>query len=205
MNPDKLLLATNNIGKAREYQALLSGIPFSIVTMAEQSITIDVDETGSSFEENARLKAGILARESELLTLADDSGLEVDALGGEPGVLSHRYAGEGASDRDRIDFLLEKLKDIPEENRAARFCCVIAIAAPDGTIEICSGECRGLITKEPRGDQGFGYDPIFYIPELGKTMAEISPEEKNRISHRARAAEKARKVLMKWDKREGIA
>ena len=197
MISSKLLLATNNIGKAREYQALLSGIPFSIVTMAEQGITIDVDETGSSFEENARLKACILARESGLLTLADDSGLEVDALAGKPGVLSHRYAGEGASDKDRNNFLLEKLKDIPEEKRAARFFCVIAIAAPDGTVEICSGECRGNITKTPRGEHGFGYDPIFFVPEMGKTMAELSPEEKNRISHRARAAEKAREVLIK--------
>lgn len=197
MNPDKLLLATNNTGKAREYQALLSGIPFRIVTMADQGIIIEVDETGSSFEENARLKATTLATESGLLTLADDSGLEVDALDGEPGVLSHRYAGEGASDRDRVYFLLEKLEDIPEENRAARFCCAIAIVAPDGTVDICTGECRGLITKAPRGNQGFGYDPIFFVPEMGKTMAELSPEEKNRISHRARAAEKAREVLIK--------
>ena len=193
----RLLLATNNKGKVREYKALLSGIPYEIITMAEQGIAIDVDETGESFEENARLKATTLAKESGLLTLADDSGLEVDALGGEPGVLSHRYAGEDVSDADRYLFLLEKLKDIPEEKRTAKFRCVIALATPDGTIELCSGECRGVITMSPKGEQGFGYDPVFYLPELGKTMAELSTKEKNRISHRARAVEKVRVVLMK--------
>ena len=166
--------------------------------MAEQGITAEVDETGGSFEENARLKATVLARESGLLTLADDSGLEVDALGGEPGPLSARYAGEDATDEDRINYLLAKLKDVPEEKRTARFRCVIAIAAPDGTVELCSGECRGFITTTPRGEYGFGYDPVFYLPELGKTMAELPPEEKNRISHRAKAAEKARVLLMKY-------
>jgi XTP/dITP diphosphohydrolase len=193
----KLLLATNNTGKVREYKALLSGIPYKITTMAEQGISIDVEETIISFEENARLKATTLAKASGLLTLADDSGLEVAALGGEPGVLSSRYAGEGASDADRIDFLLAKLKDVPEAERSARFRCVIAVAEPGGKVELYSGECSGTIKTAPRGEQGFGYDPIFYVPELGKTMAQLSPEEKNRISHRARAAEKARQALMK--------
>jgi len=193
----KLLLATNNKGKVREYKSLLREIPFEIVTPSELGITTEVDETGSSFEENARLKAATLAAASGLLTLADDSGLEVDALGGEPGVLSARYAGEGASDIDRINYLLARLKDVPGEKRTARFRCVIAIAAPDGTVETCSGECQGVIATEPRGNNGFGYDPIFYVPELGKTMAELTPEEKNKISHRAKATEKAREALMK--------
>jgi len=193
----KLLLATNNKGKIREYKALLSGIPYEIITMAEQGIIIDVDEAGGSFKENARLKATTLAKESGLLTLADDSGLEVDALGGGPGVLSHRYAGDGVSDADRYRFLLEKLKDVPDEKRTAHFRCVIAIADPGGKVNFYSGECPGVIIKEPRGENGFGYDPVFYLPELGKTMAELSMEEKNLISHRARAAEKARKVLIK--------
>ena len=197
MPHNKLLLATNNKGKVSEYKALLSGIQYEIITMAEQGIAIDVNETGGSFEENARLKATTLAKESGLLTLADDSGLEVDALGGEPGVLSHRYAGEGASDVDRYLFLLEKLKNVSEERRTARFRSVIALATPDGTVELYSGECRGVITIFPKGEQGFGYDPVFYLPELGKTMAELSAEEKNRISHRARAAEKAKEALMK--------
>ena len=194
----KLLLATNNKGKLREYQSLLQGIPFEIVTLADQGITADVAEIGKSFEENAALKATSLAATSWLLSLADDSGLEVDALGGEPGSLSHRYAGENASDADRVDFLLSKLKDVPEKKRTAQFRCVIAIAEPHGRVELCSGVCRGVIINEPRGTNGFGYDPIFYIPELGKTMAELTLEEKNRISHRARAAEKARELLMKW-------
>ena len=201
MPHSKLLLATNNTGKVLEYKALLSGIPYEITSMAEQGIAIDVDETGENFEGNARLKATTLAKESGLLTLADDSGLEVDALGGEPGVLSHRYAGEGASDADRYFYLLEKLKNVAEERRTARFRCVIALANPDGTVELYSGECRGVITMSPKGEQGFGYDPVFYLPELGKTMAELSPEEKNRVSHRARAAEKTREALMK---RRGI-
>jgi len=192
----KLLLATNNQGKAREYKSLLKNVPFELVTLAEQGITTVVDEAGKSLEENARLKATLLAAESQLLTLADDSGLEVDALGGEPGRLSARYAGEGASDRDRVNYLLARLENVPWQKRSARFRCVIALATPNGGVELCSGECRGLITFEPKGEQGFGYDPIFYLPELGKTMAELSLEEKNRVSHRARAAEKARAFLM---------
>jgi XTP/dITP diphosphohydrolase len=193
----KLLLATNNPGKAREYRSLLSGVPFELVTPAGVGITTEVAETGKSFEENATLKATILAAESGLLTLADDSGLEVDALGGEPGTLSARYAGENASDSDRVNYLLAKMRDVPEGKRQARFRCVIAIAAPDGNVEICSGECDGVIALKPRGNRGFGYDPIFYLPELGKTMAELQPEEKNKISHRGRAVEKAREVLKK--------
>jgi len=195
LHPKKLLLATNNKGKVREYKSLLQGIPFQLVTPFNIGITTEVKETGNSFEENATLKASTLAKESGLLTMADDSGLEVDALGGEPGVLSARYAGEKASDRDKIEYLLLRLKDIPGDKLAARFRCVIAIATPEGRVELCSGECAGFITTEPRGYNGFGYDPVFYVPELGKTMAELPPEQKNRISHRARAAQKAREVL----------
>jgi len=191
----KLLLATNNKGKAREYRSLLSGVPFELVTPDEIGINTEVEEVGKSFEENARLKAATLATESQLLSLADDSGLEVDALGGEPGTLSARYAGEGASDEDRVSYLLTKLEGVPEERRTARFRCVIAIATPEGDVELCSGECEGVIAFEPRGDKGFGYDPIFYLPELKKTMAELPPEEKNRISHRGKAAQKASQLL----------
>ena len=195
---NKLLLATNNKGKIREYQDLLEGIPFEIVTPADCGITAEVDEAGASFEENAVLKATSLASISCLLSLADDSGLEVDVLNGEPGPLSHRYAGENATDTDRIAFLLSKLKDVPELHRTAQFRCVIAIAEPAGRVELCTGICRGFIIKEPRGLNGFGYDPVFLVPELGKTMAELTLGEKNRISHRARAAEKARELLTKW-------
>jgi len=191
----KLLLGTNNQAKVREYWSLLQNIPFEMVTLIEQGITTVVNEVGESLEENASLKATILTKESQLLTLADDSGLEVDALGGEPGRLSARYAGEGASDRDRINYLLTRLKDVPWPERSARFRCVIAVATPGGVVEICSGECRGFITFEPRGKEGFGYDPIFYLPELDKTMAELPLRIKNQVSHRGQAARKARSVL----------
>jgi len=197
LHHNKLLLATNNKAKVREYKSLLQGIPYEIVTLAEQGISAEVDEVGGSLEENASLKATTLAAESQLLSLADDSGLEVDALGGEPGPLSARYAGEGASDIERINYLLVRLRDVTQEERTARFRCVIAIAKPNETVELCSGECRGLITMAPRGDQGFGYDPVFYLPELGKTMAELPLEIKNQVSHRGQAARKACELLKK--------
>ncbi len=191
----KLLLATNNQAKVGEYRSLLKDIPVELVTLAEQGITTVVDEVGESLEENARLKATLLAAESQLVALADDSGLEVDALGGEPGRLSARYAGEGASDRDRVNYLLSRLRNVSWEERSACFKCVIAVATPDGEVELCSGECRGIITFEPRGKRGFGYDPVFYLPELGKTMAELPLEIKNQFSHRGQAARKVYQVL----------
>ena len=191
----KLLLATNNQAKVREYKSLLHSLPYELVTLAEQGITTVVSEVGETLEENARLKATLLADKSRLLALADDSGLAVDALGGEPGLLSARYAGENASDKDRVSYLLSRLKGVPWQKRSACFRCVIAIATPDGEVEFCSGECRGMITLDPRGEQGFGYDPIFYLPELDKTMAELPLETKNQISHRGQAARKVYQVL----------
>jgi XTP/dITP diphosphohydrolase len=192
---EKLLLATNNQGKIEEYRFLLKGIPYELVTPAEISLKMAVEESGATYEENARLKAEVLAAASGLLTLADDSGLEVDALNGEPGTRSSRYAGEAASDAARVAFLLAKLKDVPREKRTARFRCVIAITMPDGQTVFYSGSCEGLITLEPRGQAGFGYDPIFYFPDLKKTMAELPAEVKNTISHRAHAAQAACKTL----------
>ena len=191
----KLLLGTNNKAKVREYRSLLRAIPYNVVTLDEQGITTKVDEAGVSLEENARLKATLLSAQSQLLTLADDSGLEVDALGGEPGPLSARYAGEGASDRERTGYLLARLNGVPWERRLARFRCVIAVATPDGEVELCSGECPGVIAFEPRGRHGFGYDPVFYLPELGKTMAELPLVEKNKVSHRGQAAGRVYPVL----------
>ena len=191
----ELLLGTNNQAKVREYRSLLQNIPFELVTLAERGITTVINEAGGSLEENASLKATVLAEKSQLLTLADDSGLEVDALGGEPGRLSARYAGEGASDRDRINYLLSRLKGVLWPERTARFRCVIAVTTPGGVVEVCSGECRGFITFEPRGNEGFGYDPIFYLPELDKTMAELPLRIKNQVSHRGQAAREARPVL----------
>ena len=191
----KLLLATGNQGKIREYRSLLREVPFELVTPADVQISGSVEEAGKSLEENARLKATTLANKSQLLTLADDSGLEVDALGGEPGPLSARYAGENATDQDRVNYLLSKLKGVPWEKRTACFCCVIALATPDGKVELCGGECRGIIAFEPRGEQGFGYDPVFYFPELGKTLAELPLAIKNQVSHRGQAARKAAQML----------
>ena len=195
--PSKLLLATNNQAKVNEYKSLLSNLPIELVTLADLGITAVVNEVGGNLEENARLKATALAAKSQLLALADDSGLEVDALGGEPGPLSARYAAEDASDRDRINYLLKRLKGIPWERRSACFRCVIAIATPDGVVEFCSGKCQGFITFEPRGEEGFGYDPIFYLPELDKTMAELPMEVKNQVSHRGHAVREAYQVLDK--------
>jgi len=191
----RLLLATKNPAKVREYSRLLQGIPYEIVTLSEEGIYQVVDETGKTLEENASLKAKSYACQSNLLTLADDSGLEVDALGGEPGALSARFAGEGASDNERIDYLLAKLTGIPWEERTARFRCMIAIASPQGEVELCQGECRGIIAFEPKGENGFGYDPIFYLDQLEKTMAELSMDEKNEVSHRGQAVRKACRVL----------
>ena len=163
----KLLLATNNQAKVGEYKSLLQSLPYELVTLAEQGITTIVDEVGESLEENAGLKAILLAT----------------------------YAGENASDEDRVNYLLLRLKGVPWEKRSARFRCVIAIATPDGEVEFCSGECQGFITFEPRGEQGFGYDPVFYLPELDKTIAELPLEIKNQVSHRGQAARKAYRVL----------
>ncbi len=195
MRVTRLLIATKNPAKVREYSRLLQGIPYEIVTLAEEGIYQVVDETGETLEENATLKAKSYACQSNLLTLADDSGLEVDALGGEPGVLSARFAGEGASDNERIDYLLAKLTSIPWEERTARFRCIIAIASPQGEVELCQGECRGIIAYEPKGENGFGYDPIFYLHRLEKTMAELTMDEKNEVSHRGQAVRKACRVL----------
>lgn len=191
----KVLLATNNTGKMREYAQLLDGLPVDLVTPAQAGIRANVEESGSSMRENAIHKAVTYSTLSKLITLADDSGLEVDALGGEPGVRSARYAGEGATDRQRVDYLLSKLADVPWEKRTARFRCVIALATGGGEVKLFEGECRGVIALEPKGDNGFGYDPVFYLPELGQTMAQLPSEVKNRVSHRAQAARQARPVL----------
>ncbi len=192
----RLLLATGNRHKQEELKNLLSGIPYELVIPSELGIDEEVEESGSTLEENAVIKAKAFAARSGILSLADDSGLEVDALNGAPGVFSSRYAGENATDADRVSFLLSKLKGVPAEKRQAKFRCVIAIATPHGKIELCNGECKGVIALNSSGKAGFGYDPVFYLPELGKTMAELPPSKKNSLSHRARAAAKARFLLI---------
>jgi XTP/dITP diphosphohydrolase len=190
----RLLIATTNVGKVREYQQLLTGLNFDLLGLEDLGIDTDVDETGSTYEENAGLKARTYAELSGLLTLADDSGLEVDALNGRPGVHSARYATDSAA---RIQKLLKELDGLPDEKRTARFQCVIALAWPDGRTEMTMGSCDGYIAHEPHGSNGFGYDPIFYLPEYSATMAELPEEVKNTLSHRARAAQQMRVILGK--------
>lgn len=192
----ELLLASSNRGKIKEYRFLLDGLGYRITTLTEQGIAEVVTESGSSYEQNARLKALTYAELSQLTTLADDSGLEVDALHGEPGVRSARFAGAAATDAERVSLLLAKLNGVPWESRTAHFKCVIAIAISGGRSEVCYGECEGMIAFEAKGKNGFGYDPVFYLPEKGKTMAELPLKVKNQISHRARASQKARQVLL---------
>jgi len=191
----RLLLATTNKGKAAEYRDLLKGLDLELITLNQAGISREAEEDHNTFEGNARSKAEFYAALSGLLTLADDSGLEVDALGGEPGVRSSRYAGDNATDPERVNFLLNKLRDIPQDRRQARFRCVIAIAQPGKLTQTTEGTCEGFIALEPKGDNGFGYDPIFYLPDYNKTIAELPPGIKNRISHRGRAAAKAGHLL----------
>jgi XTP/dITP diphosphohydrolase len=191
----KLLLATSNPGKIREYRSLLNGLHYQITTLAEEGITKVVAESGNSYDQNARSKAVAYAKFTQLIALADDSGLEVDALNGEPGVKSARFAGQTASDAERVSLLLARLDGVPWERRTAFFKCVIVIATPEGQSKVCYGECRGMIALEAKGENGFGYDPIFFLPKIGKTMAELPLATKNKISHRARASQKARQVL----------
>ncbi len=194
----ELLLATTNYHKLEEYRAIFSGLPFHFLSLHDIHLDLDVEEAGTTFAENAELKALAYARASGMLTLADDSGLEIDALGGAPGIYSARFAGKETSYEERFRLLLEQLKGLTRERRTARFRCVIALAEPSGYYQTVEGTLEGLIADTPRGQYGFGYDPIFFIPELGKTSAELTPEHKNRISHRGRAAQLAAALLKNW-------
>ena len=185
----KLLIATHNPGKTKEFSTCMERTPFELLSLSDAGVDLDVEEHGGTYAENASLKATTYAEVSGFPTLADDSGLEVDALDGEPGIHSARYAGEDATDSDRIAFLLEKLNDTSHTHWTARFRCVIALARPRGAVELFSGQCDGVIVDRPRGKMGFGYDPIFKIPELGMTMAELRLDEKNCVSHRGRAVQ----------------
>ena len=192
----RLLVATHNRGKILEYRALLSDLPLAVTWLDEQGIAEDVEETGATFVANASLKAAAYAQLTGLWTWADDSGLEVDALDGRPGVYSARYGGPGLSDADRYRRLLAELAAIAPEQRTARFRCVVALAIPGGPIYTAEAAVEGLIVDEPRGAHGFGYDPVFFIPDQQRTMAELEPALKNRISHRGRAAVEARKIIV---------
>ena len=192
---NKLLIATNNNGKVIELQDLLKGSGIEIITPAQLNLELDVEEDGTTYAENASKKAIAFAKASGLISLADDSGLEVEALDDAPGLYSARYAPKpGAKDADRRAFLLENLKDKPRPWKA-HFHATIAIATPAGEVQLAEGNCYGEIIPEERGTGGFGYDPIFFMPELGKTMAELDMDEKNRLSHRARGVMNAMPIL----------
>ena len=203
MGVPRLMLATNNAGKVAELRLLLASVPgmdrVSLLTPRDWPDTLpDVAETGATFEENARLKVQSLAEATGLAALADDSGLCVDALGGAPGVHSARWAGAGADDALRNAKLLAALAGVPTAERAARFVCAIALALPDGTVQTAEGTCNGRILEAPRGSGGFGYDPLFLLPDLGRSFAELTPSEKNFRSHRARAVAALAPILSQW-------
>jgi XTP/dITP diphosphohydrolase len=187
----RLLLATRNAGKLRELRARVQGM--DVLSLDDVQAMPEVEETEDSLEGNARLKALAAARATSLWTVADDSGLFVEALGGAPGVRSARYAP--GSDADRVQALLGAMEGVPDEERGAAFRCVLALASPEGEVRFARGECRGRILRGPRGAGGFGYDPVFLLPELGRTMAELSLEEKGRLSHRARAVDALEGIL----------
>lgn len=181
----KVVLASQNKKKIVEMRTILSQMGVEVLSQAEAGVNLEPEETGTTFEENSRIKAKAVMEATGLPAIADDSGLMVDALGGEPGVYSARYGGEGLDDTGRWQLLLKNMEGKPD--RACKFVSVICCCFPDGTEVMARGECPGILAQGPKGDGGFGYDPIFYLPQLGKTMAQLTPEEKNKISHRAKA------------------
>ena len=193
--PRDLVLATRNRHKGAELAAILAGLPVCIRTMDEFPDVPDVVEDGETCEANAVKKARAVAEATGLLAVADDTGLEVDALGGRPGVYAARYAGPQATYEDNCRKLLKELAGVPRDRRTARFVTVAAVAEPSEKVQVTTGRLDGLITEAQAGEQGFGYDPVFYVPDLGKTLAELSSEQKNRISHRAKAFAQVRELL----------
>ncbi len=193
--PQKLLIATRNNKKKKELQEILSDLDINLLSLDDIPPVPEVEEDGLTFEDNAIKKALLTARQSGLLTLADDSGLVVDALGGAPGVFSARYAGPEADDEKNNQKLLLALHDIPDQDRTARFACVIALATPEGSVQTVEGICEGLISRIPQGKEGFGYDPLFVPAGLENSFAELSSAIKNTISHRGQALTKIKPVL----------
>lgn len=194
----KIVFATGNQGKLREVKKILADLNVDIVSMKEEGIQIDVDENGTTFAENAQIKATAIGAHTDAIVLADDSGLVIDALNGEPGIYSARYLGEDTSYRIKNQNLIDRLEGVPDEKRTAHFVCAIAAALPDGTVLHTEGTIEGIIGYEERGENGFGYDPIFYVPKLGKTTAELTDDEKNAISHRGSALEKMKVLLREY-------
>jgi len=189
-----LLVATTNAGKLAEIRRILP-TETRLVTLADLADSTEVVEDGESFRANAEKKALTFARRTGMVTLADDSGLEVDALGGAPGVRSARFAGENATDGENNEELLRRLLGVPERKRTSRFRCVLAVATPDGEVRFAEGRCEGTILERPQGSGGYGYDPVFYVPDLGATFAEITADQRDRISHRGEALRAAREII----------
>ncbi|WP_078379491.1 XTP/dITP diphosphatase [Sutcliffiella halmapala] len=192
----EIIIATNNPGKVKEFQTIFGPKGFFVKSLADFPEIPEIEETGTTFEENALLKAVAMSEHLGKIVVADDSGLEVDALNGEPGVYSARYAGTDKNDTENYLKVLNELIDVPEEKRTARFVCVLAVVQPGGKERTFRGTCEGTITRDPVGDNGFGYDPIFFVAEKSKTMAQLSKEEKNEISHRGNAI---KKLTSQWD------
>ena len=184
---NEVIIATKNRGKAKDFEALLSPYGIRVLTLFDVAPDLDIDETGTTFRENAALKAETVAEKLGKMVIADDSGLAVDALDGKPGVYSARYSGEGATDERNIEKLLADLSGVPDEERTARFVCVLAVAAPGAETRFFEGTCEGRILRTPAGENGFGYDPVFYVPKEERTMAQLTPEEKSVVSHRGEA------------------
>ena len=193
----KLIFATGNAGKMKEIRMIMEGTGFEVLSMKEAGVSMDIEENGETYEENALIKARAVAAETGELVLADDSGLEIDYLGKEPGVQSARYMGEDTSYRIKNANLIQRLEGVPEEERTARFVCAIAAVLPDGREFTTRATIEGFIGYEEKGSNGFGYDPIFYVPQFGKTTAELTEEEKNRVSHRGKALELMKEELKK--------
>lgn len=191
----EMIIATKNPGKREEFREMFKPFGYHVKTLLDYPEIPDIEETGTSFHENALLKAKEIASILQRPVIADDSGLEIDRLGGRPGVFSARYAGEPKDDERNIQKVLEEMKDVPDEERTAHFTCVLAVVVPGQDPVLFEGRCEGIILREKRGENGFGYDPIFYVPEKGKTMAEMTPAEKQSVSHRGEALAKFRKWL----------
>ncbi|WP_075982492.1 XTP/dITP diphosphatase [Bacillus massilinigeriensis] len=192
----EVIIATKNPGKAKEFVQMLEPLGFQVKTLLDYPEIEDVEETGKTFEENAILKAESISSALGKMAIADDSGIVIDALDGRPGIFSARYAGEEKNDEKNIDKVLAELEEVSERDRTARFYCALAVAVPGQSTFTVHGTCEGLILKERRGTNGFGYDPIFYVIEEGKSMAELAPEEKNQISHRANALKELKRVFL---------
>ena len=196
---DKIVFATTNEGKVKEIKEILGDFPIEVVSMKEMGITADIEENGTTFEENSLIKARALAKLTGLPALADDSGLEVDYLNGEPGIYSARYLSRDTDYDYKNNYIIDKLSGAKGEDRSARFVCVISLVLPDGREFVERGVVEGLIGYEQKGENGFGYDPIFYLPEYGKTSAELLPWEKNKISHRGKALTAMKKLIVALD------